>query len=291
MDLTPILHGTVLSLLLVGLAHRPWRGGPVGTGAALVTALAFGATYLAGWRALNGWPPLVPAQPAHWLLWLVPVAALATLVERSAASALPRQLPRLALVVGFLAATLPPVVRHRGWEGAELAGMSVLLVLSGLATLWIVAAVALRAGDPAPLEQDGHGAGPGPALVLMVWGGLTAGVLGNGGQSVSALTAGGMNTVVGVACALALLRRERAVLRGASAPFAFGLWALVFVATYYASLEPLPAALVLLAPALALVPLGSLRGIPAALVRALLVAVPGGLAVWLSMPAPNPYGY
>lgn len=225
---------------------------------------------------INHQGKLPPWPPERWpaLLWTgVPLLPLAVLGGR-----------RLALgALGFLAlAAVSFWIALGPYRANQWADDSPLWIwLPGLSVGATLVYLALEK------RARSNGRGPeAPAQLLFV---LATGakLLLDAGSSGASLTLAGFCCLAGGLMLLGIWRKDLPVLRGAAAHLAWVPFALVFQAHFYASLERLPALLMLLALGAVGVP-G--RGWLAAGLRSVLIAVFMGIALYLGWPEPNPYG-
>lgn len=281
--LAPVFAGFLIAALVIGLGWRPWSGrGAAGSSeqngpASGPWAVAFGAALLTlSAYTINQQGKLPPWPPERWpaLLWTgVPLLPLAVLGRR-------RWMLGAWAFLGLAAVSfwiaLGP---YRANQWAEDSPLWIWLPGLSLGATLVYLALENRARC--------NGRGPeAPAQILFV---LAAGakLLLGAGSSGASLTLAGFCCLAGGLMLLGFWRRDLPVLRGATAHLAWVPFALVFQAHFYASLERLPALLMLLALGAVGVP-G--RGWRAAGLRSVLIVGLMGSALYMGWPEPNPYG-
>ncbi|MFT7676679.1 MAG: hypothetical protein ACI8QC_000652 [Planctomycetota bacterium] len=280
--LAPVFAGFFVATLVIALGWRPWSGrvageateqdGPVGgpwavaIGAAVLTLSAY---------TINQQGKLPPWPPESWsaLYWTgIPLLPLAVLGGR--------RLTLGGLVYFGLAAVSFWIAfgPYRANQWAEDSPLWIWLPCLSLAATLIYLGLERRA--------QRAGRGPEAPFQLLLILGAGCKLMFDAGSSGASLTLAGFCSLAGGLMVLGFWRKDLPVLRGVAAHLAWVPVAMVFQARFYASLEDLPAVLMLSALAAVGIPGG---GKLAAALRTVLIGILLGLALYLGWPAPNPY--
>lgn len=260
------------ALLLASWLDRRRRASTVGGGAA-----ALGLAYLSANVALTGWPSWPPGDSTQRLLFLVLAAAFLSAVRGWLMESAPPWWLRLGFTFLLLLAMLKTPLEH-SWSGGE-------------AVLWLTVLLAVGFGLARSLAADMEGAAGVVAAgvrVALLCG--VAAVLGLSGTARLALLAGALACALFVVEVLAARLRRRPWLAGDAWVLALPVFGLLLGGYFYASLEPLPGALLLVAlllPGVVVARPGAWRLLPLVpLALALAIVIAGALAK-----EDDPYGY
>ena len=254
--------------------------------------LAIGLAYGTGQLVITGWKSFPPADTTNWLPYFaLGAAALGVFVPEGRASARPgreesrpserRSWPHLLLfalvTAGAWRLLLKPKFRY-GWSPGQgwlwLTGLALAIVFLAV----VVDLLARRTSKPIEL----------PAYLLIVCAGTVGALMLSGSILLAQLA-----TVLGAAIfgTLVLTIRRLAPGNGMAPVFSLLLGALLISGYFFASLPATSAALLIVAPVLALVPAGKPDTFRAFAVRAALVLLPVMAAVILAFRASPPLDY
>lgn len=240
--------------------------------------LAIGLAYCIGHLVVAGWVSFPPTDTTNWLPYFaLGAAALGAASEWGGWNSGIRLLLFALVTGGALRLLLKPKFQY-GWSPGQgwlwLTGLALALVF----LVVIVDLLAQRTAKPIEL----------PGYLLIVSAGTAGALMLSGsmllGQLATALAAAVFGTLV-------LTLRGIALSRGAAPVFSLLLGALLVSGYFFASLPATSAALLVVAPVLALVPAGKPATFWAFLARAALVSLPVAAAVILAFRSSPPLDY
>jgi hypothetical protein len=240
--------------------------------------LAIGLAYGAAQLVITGWKSFPPADTTNWLPYFaIGAAALGATQEWVRWKTGMRVILFALITGGALRLLLKPKFQY-GWTAGQgslwLAGLA-------LAVIFLAAVVALLAQRTTrPIEL--------PAYLLIACAGTVGALMLSGsillGQLATALAAAIFGTLV-------LTIRRMALGRGVAPVFSLLLGALLISGYFLAALPATSAALLIVAPVLALIPVGKPAAFLPFLVRLALVSVPVTAAVVLAFRSSPPLDY
>ncbi len=270
--LSGIVPPLVVSALLLTIGWWPFRRRDAQAPRAWAAPLALGLGTLSACVVLNGWPSLaLDVEFKHGLAYVAAVGAGLGCFEASR----DRRARTTWLLRGVACVASPFLLldfaREHQWGSVEgwLWTGGLALALMGLLKTW----------DAMARQRTG-------ALLPTVWtiaAGASGAALHLAGSSSFGQIAGALATSLGVAAAIALLRPDFTLVRGAVVPFGLLLTALLFGGVFASEL-PRAAALALLAasvlPGLVLGRIGPARTLPRWIAALVLAFAPTAWPLW-----------
>lgn len=240
--------------------------------------LAVGLAYCIGHLVVTGWVSFPPTDTTNWLPYFALGAAALGAVQESVRLKTGVRVLLFALITaGALRLLLKPKFQY-GWPAGQgwlwLTGLALAVVFLAV----VVDLLVQRTSRPIEL----------PAYLLIVCAG-TAGALMLSGS----ILLGQLATALGAAIfgTLVLSIRRIALSRGVAPVFSLLLGALLISGYFFAELPATSAALLAVAPVLALIPIGNPARFWTFVVRAALVSVPVTAAVFLAFRSSPPLDY
>jgi hypothetical protein len=240
--------------------------------------LAVGLAYCAGHFIVTGWISFPPTDTTNWLPYFALAAAALGLAQEFIRPAAAARVILFALVTaGALRLLLKPKFQY-GWTLGQgwlwLAALALVIMFLAV----VVDLLARRAAKAIEL----------PTYLLIVCAG-TVGTL----MFSSSMLLGQLATALGAAIfgTLVLAMRRVALGQGMAPVFSLLLGALLISGYFFASLPATSAALLIVAPVLALIPIGRPATFMAFPVRAGLVSLPAVAAVILALRSSPPLDY
>lgn len=240
--------------------------------------LALGLAYCVGHLIITSWVSFPPTDTTNWLPYFALGAAALGAVQESVRLKTGVRVLLFALITaGALRLLLKPKFQY-GWPAGQgwlwLTGLALAVVFLAV----LVDLLVQRTSGPIEL----------PAYLLIVCAGTAGALMLSGsillGQLATALAAAIFGTLV-------LSIRRIALSRGVAPVFSLLLGALLISGYFFAELPATSAALLAVAPVLALIPIGQPARFWAFVVRAALVSVPVAAAVFLAFRSSPPLDY
>jgi hypothetical protein len=240
--------------------------------------LAVGLAYGIGHFVVTGWVSFPPTDTTNWLPYFaLGAAALGATQEWLKVKTGVRVILFALITVGALRLLLKPKFQY-GWTAGQGWLWLASLALSVVVLAVVVESLAQRTAGP--IER--------PAYLLIVCAGTVGALTLSGsillGQLATALAAAIFGTLV-------LAIRRIALGRGVAPVVSLLLGALLISGYFFAALPATSAALLIVAPVPALIPVGKPTTFLAFLVRAALVSVPVAAAVILAFRSSPPLDY